>query len=253
MIDNPKGGYQFLKGGGPFSSGCRAAAGYEIVHAVFDSLAPLERGYGVIEQHLQSLGRPMQALCGMELRIPEPLSINAFNSFNGPYVEKLKTWDILLDGMNPVARTNVAVKPNRIAEPSVYGFSYTVESDRAAPTLLTAGAGEMKSSKLAEAEIVRHGDTSPEGFAEKVETVLGIMSKRLHGMEADWPLVTGVDIYTIHPIEAMIESTILPHMNRGDRQGLRWFFARPPVIGIDFEMDVRVVGQEIVLPLAGNP
>lgn len=248
MIDNPKGGYRFLKGGGPFSSGCRAAPGYEIVHAVFPALQPLDDGYRLIEEHLRSLGRPMQALCGIELRIPEPLSIEGFNDFNGPYIEKLKAWDILLDGMNPVARTNVALQRNRASEPSVYGFSYTVESDQSEPTLITAGAGELKSSKLADSEIVRLGDTSEEGFREKVEMVLNTMSKRLAGMDAGWPQVTAVDIYTAHPVEAFIESTILPHMNRADRSGLRWFFARPPVIGIDYEMDVRVVRQEIVLP-----
>jgi hypothetical protein len=248
MIDNPKGGYQFLKGGGPFSSGCRAAAGYEIVHAIFKSLQPLETGYRLVEDYLQKQGRPMQALCGMEMRIPDPLSIDGFNQFNGPYIEKLKSWDVLLDGLNPIARTNVALQPNRVKEPSVYGFSYTVESDQPEPTLLTAGAGELKSSKLADSEIVRFGDTSPEGFKEKVETVLGIMSKRLAGMQADWPQVTAVDIYTLHPIDGMIDSTILSHMNRADRNGLRWFFARPPVIGIDYEMDVRAVRQEVVIP-----
>jgi hypothetical protein len=67
-------------------------------------------------------------------------------------------------------------------------------------------------------------------------------------MEADWPQVTAVDIYTLHPIDGMIDSTILSHMNRADRNGLRWFFARPPVIGIDYEMDVRAVRQEVVIP-----
>ncbi len=248
MIDNPKGNYQFLKGGGPFSSGCRAAPGYEIVHAVFQSLRPLEEGYRLVEEHLRGLGRPMQALCGMELRIPEPLSIDGFNDFNEPYIEKLKSWDILLDGMNPVARTNVSLQRNRASEPSVYGFSYTVESDHAEPTLITAGAGELKSSKLADSEIVRLGDSSPEGFREKIETVLNTMSKRLAGMDAGWPQVTAVDIYTVHPIEEFIESTMLPHMSRPDRSGFRWFFARPPVIGIDYEMDVRAVRQEIVVP-----
>jgi hypothetical protein len=248
MIDNPKGGYRFLKGGPPFSSGCRAAPGYEIVHVVLSSLQPLDDGYGVIEDYLRQQGRPMHALCGMELRIPEPLSIGGFDDFNGPYIEKLKAWDLLVDGMNPVARTNVAPRSNQAAGPSLYGFSYSIETDQHQPTLITAGAGELRSSRLADSEIVRLGDTSPEGFAEKVETVLGIMSKRLAGMEADWPQVTAVDIYTLHPIDGMIESKMLPHMNRADREGFRWFFARPPVIGIDFEMDVRVVRQEVVLP-----
>jgi len=31
------------------------------------------------------------------------------------------------------------------------------------------------------------------------------------------------------------------------RGGLNWYYARPPVIGLEFEMDVRSVAREIVL------
>jgi hypothetical protein len=248
MIDNTKGGYHFLKGGGPFSSGCRAAAGYEVVHAVFHSLPPLEAGLERVEQHLQSLRRPMQALCGMELRIPGPLSIDAFGKFNEPYIERLKAWDIFVGDLNPVARTNVALEPDRVAQPCVHGFSYTVESTRAGATLVTAGSGELKSARLADSEIVRFGDTSAEGLAEKAKCVLGIMAKRLAGLEADWPLVTAVDIYCVHDVNAILEPVILPRLKQAARRGVHWFHARPPVVGIDFEMDVRAVNQEIMLP-----
>jgi hypothetical protein len=248
MIDNPQGGYQFLKGGGPFSSGCRAAPGYEIVHAVFHSQPPLDQGFDLVEQHLKSLGRPLQALCGMELRIPEPLSIDAFVAFNEPYIEKLKSWDVFLGELNPVARTNVALEPNRVGRPVVHGFSYTIESARSEPTLVAAGAGEVKSSRLAESEIVRHGDTSTQGLAEKAAAVLDILSKRLAGMEADWSMVTAVDVYCVHNIHAILAALILPRLKQAARGGIHWFHARPPVIGIDFEMDARGVRQEIVLP-----
>jgi hypothetical protein len=248
LIDNPQGGYRFLKGGGPFSSGCRAAPGYEIVHAGFHSLPPLDKGFDLIEQHLRSMGRPIQALCGMELRIPAPLSIAAFHDFNEPYIERLKSWGIFVGDLNPVARTNVALEPDRVARPSVHGFSYTIESKRIAPSLITAGGGELKSARLAESEIVRHGDTSTSGLAEKAETVLGIMSKRLAGMDADWSHVTAVDVYCVYDIHAILESTILPRLKQASRRGVHWFNARPPIVGIDFEMDVRAVSQEIVLP-----
>jgi hypothetical protein len=248
LIDHPHGGYRFLKGIGPFSSGCRAAPGYEVVHAVFHSLPPLDAGFDSIEQHLRSIGRPIQALCGMELRIAAPLSVAAFDAFNAPYIAKLKSWDVFVGELNPVARTNVAPEPDRVSRPSVYGFSYTVESQRMAPTLIAAGGGELKSARLDESEIVRFGDTSPGGLAEKAEAVLGIMSKRLAGMEADWSLVTAADVYCVHNIHAILESTILPRLKEASRRGVHWFNARPPVTGIDFEMDVRVVGQEIVLP-----
>ena len=41
----------------------------------------------------------------MELRSPKPFSFAGFNQFNAGYIDVLKKWDILFDGMNPVART----------------------------------------------------------------------------------------------------------------------------------------------------
>lgn len=246
MIENPKGNYRFLKGGGPFSSGCRAEPGYEIVHAVFRSLPSLDEGYRLIEHHLASLKRPMQALCGMELRIPEPLPPEGFLAFNEPYIERLKAWDLFLGDINPVARTNVALERDRVAEPVVHGFSYTVPSGRPEPTLVVAGAGEMESASFD--DIVRRGDTSADGLAEKAKTVLKIMSKRLAGLEAGWPQVTAIDIYCVHDIHAIMQSTILPELGKAAQRGIHWYHSRPPVLDIDYEMDVRVVHQEIVLP-----
>ena len=70
LVDQPDGNYRFIKSSGPFSTGSLAQPGYEVVHATFHPLPALEKGYDLIAAHLQKIGRPMQALCGMELRIP---------------------------------------------------------------------------------------------------------------------------------------------------------------------------------------
>ena len=87
--------------------------------------------------------RPRQALCGIELRSPRPFTFQGFADFNGGYVDILKSWDILLDGLNPVARTNVAPEVDPPGEPLLYGFSYTVPSGQTAITFVVAGAGEL--------------------------------------------------------------------------------------------------------------
>ena len=69
------------------------------------------------------------------------LSVEGFNEFNQPYIERLKQWGTHIDGLNPVARTNVAPDGNAVPEPSVYGFSYTVPSDESGKTFVVAGAG----------------------------------------------------------------------------------------------------------------
>jgi hypothetical protein len=32
------------------------------------------------------------------------------------------------------------------------------------------------------------------------------------------------------------------------RHGIRWHYARPPVVDVEYEMDVRGVHQELILP-----
>ena len=248
VIDSPKGNFHFLKGSGPYSSGAVAFDGYEVVHAIFNPLPSLWKAFDLVEAHLKSLDRPRNALCGMELRIPKALSIEAFNEFNQPYIDRLKSWDTHVDGLNPVARTNVAIEVNPVRKPSVYGFSYTVPSDFKGRTFVIAGAGELRSSTLAGSEIVSRGDTSPEGVRAKAKQVLSIMAKRLEGMGLSWSDATQSNIYTVHDIHAIMESTIMPSLQEAGRHGVRWHFARPPVLEIEYEMDMRGVRKEITLP-----
>src|SRR5690349_17404152 len=107
LVENKRGNYSFLRGIAPYSAGVVAAPGYEIVHARLRRYLPLRAGFDAAEAHLKSTRRPLQSMCGMELRSPKPFSFAGFNQFNAGYVEVLKKWDILLDGLNPVARTNI--------------------------------------------------------------------------------------------------------------------------------------------------
>src|SRR5262249_59389402 len=102
-------------------------------------------------------GRPLQAMCGMELRSPKPFSFSGFNQFNAGYIDVLKKWNLHLDGMNPVARTNVAPEVNPPGEPSLYGFSYTVPSKATRKTFVVAGAGELPEGSLEPNDVVRRG------------------------------------------------------------------------------------------------
>src|SRR5437879_6111910 len=120
-IPKPKGNYDFVKGISPYSAGAVATSGFASEHARLQPAPPLADGFRAIERHLQSLGRPRHALCGIELRSPRPFTFQGFADFNAGYVETLKSWDILRDGLNPVARTNVAPEVDRPAEPQLYG------------------------------------------------------------------------------------------------------------------------------------
>src|SRR5271165_6524997 len=128
-IENPKGNYSFIKDISPYSAGVTAARGFEIEHARLQPARPLRDGLAAADRHLQ-------ALCAMELRSPRPFTFQGFADFNAGYVDVLKSWQILLDGLNPVARTNVAPEVDPPSEALLYGFSYTVASDRAPATFV---------------------------------------------------------------------------------------------------------------------
>lgn len=239
-----------MRGIGPYSAGAVASAGFEIEHARLHPAPPLKTGFDVLSSHLQMLGRPRQALCGMELRSPRPFTFEGFGRFNAGYIEVLKSWDIFQDGVNPVARTNVAPAVNPPSEPSLYGFSYTVPRAQAAKrwpvSFVVAGGGELPEGSLDPKDVVRRGETSPEAVGAKVRFVLDLMQNRLRELGAGWADVTAAEIYTIHDIYPFVEKLLLPRMG-GAPHGLIWHYTRPPIVTIEYEMDLRACRREIVI------
>ncbi len=247
VVDNPKGGFRFLRGLAPFSSGAAALGGFEVVHVIFSPAPPYRRGFELMDGHLKEEKRPPQALCGVELRSPKPFTFEGFGQFNQGYVEELKRRSLILDGMNPVARTNVAPEMNPPAEVLMYGFSYTAPARRAGPSFVLAGAGEVKGDQLAPEAIVRRGDTSAAGLRDKAAFVLGLLEERLRELGAGWGQVTTVGVYTVHDLFPLIQKTLLPRLGAAAAHGLRWYYARPPIQELEFEMDARGCPRELVI------
>src|SRR5689334_7459578 len=124
LTDHP-GGYRFLPGIAPYSCGAVSAPGFEIAHVTLHRPVPYRKGFEVIQRHLSSEGRPRAALCGVELRSPSAFTFGGFAEFNAEYARILEGWGLFVNGVNPVARTNVAPEILPPDEPVLYGFSYT--------------------------------------------------------------------------------------------------------------------------------
>src|SRR5215475_13918602 len=106
--DVTAGNYRFLPGIAPFSSGAAATSDCQVVHATLRAPIPWRDGFALIDRHLRAEGRPRAALCAIELRSPAPFSFDGFDTFNAGYRALLTEWKLLVDGENPIARTNVA-------------------------------------------------------------------------------------------------------------------------------------------------
>jgi hypothetical protein len=247
LRDCPRGNYRYVPGIAAFSSGVVAMSGWEIVHATLREPLPWREGFARIERHLGEHGRPRTALCGIELRSPAPFTFDGFDAFNGGYRALLADWGILVDGDNPIPRTNVAPVAAAPREPSLYGFAYTTAGSTSTPTFVVAGAGEMRERARGADGIVRHGDTSAEAMREKVRFVMGIMEERLHVLGGDWSRVTAIDVYTAQPLHGFLVEEILRPAGPAAIHGVRWFPSRPPIEGLEFEVDLRGVGRELVL------
>jgi hypothetical protein len=247
LIANKRGNYSFLKGIAPYSAGVVAETGFEIVHVRLLRYLPLRAGFDVIEAYLKSEGRPAQAMCGMELRSPKPFSFTGFHQFNTGYVDVLKKWDVLSEGMNPVARTNIAPEVNPPGEPSLYGFSYTVPSRATRKTFVVAGAGELPEGSVDPDDVVRRGENSAAAIQEKAQFVIGLMEGRLKGLGVSWSDVTVSEIYTVHDIRPFLEGELLRRMDEGGAHGVTWHYSRPPIESIEYEMDVRGCVTELVI------
>jgi len=246
-IDNVKGNYRFLPGIAPFSSGAVAMAGFQVIHATLRRPMPWRKGFELIDAHLAAEQRPRAALCAIELRIPAALTPDGFDGFNAGYQTLLKEWNLLVNGQNPIARTNVAPVVGAPGEASLYGFAYTVTGGPDMPTFVVAGSGETRRSASGTAELVRAGESTPDAMREKAAHVLGVMRDRLHGLGGDWPDVTSINVYTKYPIESFLTDTILRAVGPAAIHGVTWHLSAPPVIDIEFEMDMRGVAKRLFL------
>lgn len=246
LIAHPAGDYLFLPGIAPYSCGVVSSPGFEIVYVTLQKPIPWRRGFEVIDHYLASARRARTALCSLSLRSPRPFSFEGFREFNSQYTEVLQDWEVFADGLNPVARTNIAPVMNAPAEPSLYAFAFTRATEPAMrPTFVVAGAGELPEGLLQRDAVVSLGDTSPAGLVTKASFVMDLMANRLSGLGVDWSDVTTSNIYTPHSLTPLLPEVILGRLTSARLHGAVWHYSRPPIEGIEFEMDLRATRTEI--------
>lgn len=253
LIDHPHGNYRFLPGIAPYSCGVVSRTGFEIVYVTLKQPIAYRLGFERVADFLDSMDRPRAALCGISLRSPRPFSFAGFSDFNDAYTAILKSWDLFVEGINPIARTNVAPVVNPPSEPVLYGFSFTRACEENLPeTCVVAGAGELPEGILARDAIVALDDASPAGMASKVQFVMDLMANRLRGLGFGWANVNIANVYTSHALEELLPEAILGRMGSAAIHGVHWHYSRPPIAEIEFEMDVRSTRTELVHSLAGS-
>ncbi len=242
LIPFPDGGYAFLEGVYPYSQGVVALPDFAIERVSFAHPVPIAEGFRKIARYLGVQNRPTTALCAAELRSPKPFSFEGFAEFNKGYVDVLEKWRLYRDGRNPVARSNVAPDSDAPAEPCFHAFCYTVPSTRSG-CFVVAGSGEWPEGGRFPEDIVAHGDLSHAGMTHKASWVLDMMDSRMKGLGAGWKHATVTQLYTVHDIHRLMPQI----QKRIQPSSITRHYCRPPIEGLEYEMDVRGISTEKVI------
>jgi hypothetical protein len=245
-VDFAAGGYRYLPAVFQYSGGVAALPGFAIERVRFKTPVPLAQGFARIERMIAAAGRPPTAFCACELRSPTPFTDQGFRAFNESYVMTLGRWGLFDGKVNPVARSNVCPEIDPPPEPCFHAFCFTVAAADAVPSFVIAGSGEAREGTGSYVErTVRPGETSADALREKARFVLGEMERRMGLLGFGWPDATATQAYTVFDLFPFLADEIV---RRGAaRAGLAWHFCRPPVRGLDYEMDCRSVAVERVV------
>ncbi|TAL76415.1 MAG: hypothetical protein EPN76_11630 [Burkholderiaceae bacterium] len=251
MITNPRGGYSFLPGSTYLSFAAVAQPGYALERAIFRTPRPLDSGFEAVQKHLASLGRPAQALCGLEFRQYSSLQWPRprFDEFNMRHAHRLENADMLVGGKVPVARTNVVLNTGQPEEEGgLHAFTYTVPAARPAarPDFLLAAIPEVRFLPGVE-EVIAKGETSPEALHRKIRYILDTATARLAEMGVSWDDATGIQLYSEADLKPIFKDVLLAALKAGGWRGVQWHHALPPVGPSIIELDARSVRADITL------
>ena len=239
--------YRFIPGPFQYSAGVAAKPGFAMQRVRFAKPVPLVEGFRRIEALMTSEGLPLTAFAACELRSPAPFTDAGFTAFNREYVGTLERWGIFGNEENPVARSNVCPELHKPDGPSFHAFSLAVPAPDAPASFVVAGSGESQEGPGEYRDrTVRFGDTSVDGMREKIAHVMTVMERRMAAFGATWGDTTTAQVYTVFDIHPHLASGLVAR--GGARNGVDWHYCRPPVIGLDYEMDCRGVHTERVIP-----
>ncbi|MEA2637497.1 MAG: hypothetical protein QOE18_554, partial [Chloroflexota bacterium] len=231
--DNAKGGYRFIAAPGrPFSGGMVAVPGFDLVHATFQRPLPLAEGLEAARRHVAQASRPVQAIAGFELRIAAPYKPDGFEVFNHAYVESLTHMGLVVDGLMPAARTNVAAVVGGVSEPRLYAFTYTVPGNPGGPAFLMSGVPEEE----------------PGDLESMLDSMMRMLSSRMAELGVTWQGATAIQLYGVEVVQGLLADYVLKHLGPAAVHGIHWFPSLPPIEDLRLEIDVRSAGTELLLP-----
>jgi hypothetical protein len=244
----PQGGFAYLpEPGVPFSAAIVATEGFVLKRMRLRHPIPLEAGLAWMARMIKAEGRPLASLAGCELRIPERLTRPEFAQFNKRYLSALRSNGFAAEENVAIARSNAAPKFNPPPAPVLSAFTFAVpNNDRhkgGGPDFLVSGSPENATNPN---RVIAPDDVSSQGMQQKASFVLQKLRGYVKGLAANWADITGCQIYTLQPLEPVMQVLQAAGLTE---VGLSLLPAYIPVVGFngvnyEFEVDVRSVTFE---------
>lgn len=234
-------GYRFLPAVEQYSAGVCADEQHELRRVEVGAPLPITEGFRLAEQMLACLDAPPTALCAIELRSPAAMTQSEFELLNHAYRIDLAQLGLLIDQVNPIARTNVCPIDDPPHYLVIHAFSYVAPRVHAAgPSFVIAGSAEAPEGGGPYVEnAIAHGDTSLAGLLAKATWVLDEMERRLSALGQTWPSCSDIDVYTRFHDDGALQAAV--KQRTGPHARTCWWPTTPPVQGLEFEMDCRSV------------
>lgn len=247
---HPTGSYAFLPGDSAISKAIVATPGHHLIGMHLQTPLPYHAGFTAISVFLGHLGIPVSALCGIELRVPQPLSFEGFAALNQDYTRLLDRYGLLIDGFGPMARTTVAPTADAPAEISLASFTVSVPAlNSLGDEFLVSGAGDIRGEPYSAEAIVRPDENTLDAPAEKVAFVLACLTTALEQIGQHWTDVRDITVYTALASGPSILEQMLTPLDPHLTDRVRLLSSRPPLVGMGFEMDVRRISAQYTISL----
>lgn len=242
-IPVPATGYAFMPGVTQYSGGVVALPDHHLVRIEYASPVPLDRGLRLAAEIVLALGRPADSIAAIEMRSPAPFSDEGFVTLNKQYLGLLAELAIFDgSGQNPIGRSNVCPVGAPVTEVSVQAFTFSVpgSSVRSERDYVISGSAEAPEGLGGyDGHIIAQGDVSASGLRAKATFVVEEMRRRAVSLGLGERAVATAQIYSKHEVLGLVRDLVEPALSVSN--GSTFINARPPVVGLEFEMDCRDV------------
>lgn len=242
---HPNKKFSYIPAINAYSSGVTPAAGYSLVGLRFDKPTTFLKAIEYLDKYLPTVGLDPTNIVSFEFRSPKPFSFNGFGDFNEVYYNELKRRNLLIDSINPIARTNVSPVYMQITEPLLFGLHVLKESNTPNKDYVVAGSGEVDGA-LDPNNIIARGDLTPSGLEKKARFVLEEMRNRLLALRNEYVMPTEVNVYTVHEI-AGLPALIDEYLPGLAKSCINIWVSAPPIIEVEFEMDLRRLSTQLLI------